>query len=375
MEQNKIFSRVGLSILFSATIAILFLANLSLVSAANDYNLVFKFSPENLVAHDNPFVEVPESSYFKLTVEVYDKATNQLAKDVNVQLSVTHDKNSLLLPSGFPWVEGTTLLVQETFTKEGKLTVSKFLFPLRGTYKIKATAVSKDGKSGELNTSIYAKQPGFQIRNWALFHGAILLVGLIIGLVYGKSLRKQGKANLSIFLMGALLVSIVILLLPGVIAHEGEEAEEEPHKIELVDKQVEVRTNPEIPDIGTPTQFNFLFKDEKTGKLLDNVKVRFKYENQEEKFMVIDTEFVSETGNAALIYGIFDGAPHKLTLDVEPTDASSTKFEPIHREYDGIMAIVHNPPRTTQFVALFIMIMAWLIGLTIGAVLKRTFYN
>ena len=75
------------------------------------------------------------------------------------------------------------------------------------------------------------------------------------------------------------------------------------------------------------------------------------------------------------VYGIFDGAPHKLTLDVEPTDASSTKFEPIHREYDGIMAIVHNPPRTTQFVALFIMIMAWLIGLTIGAVLKRTFYN
>ncbi len=370
MEQNKIFQVA----LFAFSIIALFIANLSFVSAANEYTLIFKTVPEKLVAHDNPFVEVPESSYFTLTVEVYDKATNQLAKDVNIQLSVTHDKNSLLLPSGFPWVEGTTLLVQESFAKNGKLNVGKFLFPLRGNYKIKATAVSKDGKNGELDTSIYARQPGFQIRNWALFHGAILLVGLIVGLVYSKSLKKQGKASLSALLMSLFLITMVILSFPFIIAHEGEEAEE-PHKIEQVDKQIEVRTNPEIPDIGTPTQFNLLFKDEKTGKLLDNVKVHFKYENQEEKFMVIDTEFVSETGNAALIYGIFDGAPHKLTLDVEPTDASSTKFEPIHREYDGIMAVVHNPPRTTQFVALFIMIMAWLIGLTIGAVLKKTFYN
>jgi len=375
MKQNKIFLRVGLSFLFIFIVATLFLANLSLVSAANEYNLVFKTSPENVVAHDNPFVEVPESSYFTLTVEAYDKATNQLAKDVNVQLTVTHDKDSLTLPSGFPWVEGTTLLVQESFAADGRLTVGKFLFPLRGNYKIHATAISKDGKSGELDTSIYAKQPVFQIRNWALFHGAILLVGLIVGLVYGKSLRDHGKANLSTFLTGVFLVSIVVLSIQFVAAHEGEEHEEEPHKIELIDKQVEVRTNPEIPDIGTPTQFNFLFKDETTGKLLDNVKVHFKYENQEEKFMVIDTEFVSETGNPSLIYGIFDGAPHKLTLDVEPTEKSSVNFEPIHREYETIMAEAHDPPRTTQFVALFIMIMAWLIGLTIGAVLKRTVYS
>lgn len=374
MKQNKNVKKFT-AIIFAVSMVALFLANLSIVSAAGEYNLVFKITPENVVAHDNPFVEVPESSYFTLTIEAYDKATNQLAKDVNVQLSITHDKDSLLLPSGFPWVEGTTLLVQESFAKNGKLTVNKFLFPLRGTYKIHATAISKDGKSGELDTSIYAKEPGFQIRFWALFHGAILLVGLIVGLAYGKSLRNQGKANLSTFLIGVFLISIVVLSLPFVVAHEGEEHEEEPHKIEFVDKQVEVRTNPEIPDIGTPTQFNFVFKDETTGKLLDNVKVHFKYENQEEKFMVIDTEFVSETGTPSLVYGIFDGAPHKLTLDVEATEASSTKFEPIHREYETITAVAHDPPRTTQFVALFIMILAWLIGLMIGAVLKRTVYS
>ena len=360
---------------FLLTMLMVLVLQVIAVSAANDYNLVFKTSPENVVAHDNPFVEVPDSSYFTLTVEAYDKATNQLAKDVNIQLTLTHDKDSLTLPSGFPWDEGTTLLVHESFAADGRLIVSKFLFPLRGTYKIHATAISKDGKSGELDTSIYARQPGFQIRNWALFHGAILLVGLIVGLVYGKSLRDHGKANLSTFLTGVFLVSIIVLSLPFVVAHEGEEHEEEPHKIELVDKQVELRTNPEIPDIGTPTQFNFIFKDEATGKLLDNVKVHFKYENQEEEFMVIDTEFISETGNPTLIYGIFDGAPHKLTLDVEPTEKSSVKFEPIHREYETIMAEAHDPPRTTQFVALFIMIVAWLLGLTIGAVLKRTFYS
>ncbi len=372
MKQNKNVRKFT-AILFTVSMVALFLANVSYVSAADEYTLVFKTLPEKLVAHDNPFVQPPKESYFTLVVEAYDKATAQLAKDVNIQLTLTHDKKGLLLPSGFPWVEGTTLLVQESFAKDGKLEVGQFLFPLRGDYNIHATAISKDGRSGELAATIYLPEPGFQIRNWVLFNGAILLIGLVVGLIYGRSLKKQGKADLSSFLIGVLLISIVVLSLPFVAAHEGED--EEPHKIELVDKQVEVRTNPEIPDIGTPTQFNFVFKDEATGKLLDNVKVHFKYENQEEKFMVIDTEFFSETGNPSLVYGIFDGAPHKLTLDVEATEKSSIKFQAIHREYEEIMAVAHDPPRQQQFVALFIMIMVWLIGLTIGAVLKRTVYS
>ena len=87
---------------FLLTMLMVLVLQVIAVSAANDYNLVFKTSPENVVAHDNPFVEVPDSSYFTLTVEAYDKATNQLAKDVNIQLTLTHDKDSLLLPSGFP---------------------------------------------------------------------------------------------------------------------------------------------------------------------------------------------------------------------------------------------------------------------------------
>src|SRR3989338_7721752 len=88
------------------------------VVAAEQYTIDFGVTPEKITARDNPFAhyddlgELPE-----LTVTVKDSA-GQPAKDVTITVTITHI-DDLILPTGFPWVQGKELLSITSYEEDG----------------------------------------------------------------------------------------------------------------------------------------------------------------------------------------------------------------------------------------------------------------
>lgn len=352
---------------FISTVIITFLLLISVV-AAEQYTIDFSTTPEQITARDNPFAhyddlgELPE-----LTVEVKDSA-GQLAKDVTITLTITHVDN-LILPTGFPWVQGKELLSVTSYEEDGTLTIDGVLFPLRGEYTVDVTVMDWTGSSQKETFTVEAAEP-FKQSTWngIIFVGALLIFGFIVGLVFGKDLIASKKAHGNIFgIFVMLLVVALVIAIPFAVAHSAEEMEE-TGIVHYEDVQVTFYTNPEVPDIGTKTYFTVEVKDE-NGMPVNNAIAYIELANEEEGFVVLETVIFSQTGTFMFQYGIFDGAPHLATVHVEPTEESSYQFTPIEREF-AFAGEAHNPPFTAKLIATAVMLLAMLVGFGAGVAVR-----
>ncbi|MBI5072347.1 hypothetical protein HZA99_00865 [Candidatus Woesearchaeota archaeon] len=356
---TKLFSFIMIFVLFSA------------VAVHADYNINLKTTPEQITARDDPFVEYPDLGALpEITISVTD-AAGAAVKDTTMTAAITHNGN-LWLGSGFPFVEGTQLLSVTSYESEGILTIPALLFPLRGDYTLDVKVVDSAGAEQTKQFTIHAKEPFWQTE----IKGIMLLVGLVIfgavvGLIFGKDLlKKKAQAAFSLFIFGIVLVSL--FLVPFVHAHEGA-ADMPVGAVDYDDSQVSFYTNPEVPDIGIPTTFYIDVKDE-NGIPVNNAAAHITIENDEDHFEVLDLILYSKNGSFVFNYGIFDGAPHIVTVRIDPTEASSTQFAEIARSYE-VAATAHNPPFLAKAKATFIMLLALMVGLVIGVAIRKARAN
>lgn len=351
---KKLFSLVMLLILFSA------------VAVHAEYNINFKTNPKEITARDNPFVEYPDLGALpEVTISVTD-VNGAAVADATITATITHVDN-LWLGSGFPWVEGTQLLSVTSYEEDGILTIPALLFPLRGEYTVDVKVVDAQGTEQTKQFTIHAKEPFWQTEiKGIIFLIALVIFGVIVGWIFGKDfLKKKAQGAFS-----PIIVSIVVMglfLVPLVSAHE--EGEEETGAVHYDDSQVSFYTNPEVPDIGIPTTFYLNVKDE-NGNPVNNAVAHITIENDEDHFEVLELTLYSQTGSFVFNYGIFDGAPHIVTVRIEPTEASSTQFAEIARSY-GIVATAHGPPFWAKAKATFIMLFALILGLVIGVAMRK----
>ena len=290
------------------------------VSALNFY------TEGDLIARDNPFAEY-EGELPSLHVET---ETNQ-----EITLTVTH-KDNLLLGTGFPWYEGAKVLeVKNTGTR---LDINKILFPLRGDYIVNIKAGDE-----EEQYILHLKEPFKQSTlNAIIFLAALLIFGIIVGLVFGKKADKKGKAGI--------FIALLLITAGSVFAHESD-----AHNY-YQDDDITFYTTPENPDIGEDTIFTFYLKDQS----VNNVHITLS--NEEEGFDVLDLNLHSETGVFSFHYSIFDGAPHVAKI---VADGSL-----IEVPFSGT---AHSPPLREKVKAGFIMLLTMVIGFIAGIFIKRWF--
>ncbi len=364
-NNNKV---LAMQILQKLIVFLLLLLTFVGTVVAEQYTIDFSTTPEQITARDNPFAHYDDLGDLpKLAVAVKD-SNGKPANDVTITLTVTHVDN-LLLPSGFPWVEGKELLSVSSYEGDGLLTVDGLLFPLRGEYTIDVTVMDWTGNSQKETFIVEAAEPFKQSTlNAVIFLTVLLVFGFIVGLVFGKELVASKKAHGNIFAMFAFAV-LLVHAVPFVVGHSAEEMEE-TGVVHYEDSQVQFYTNPNDPDIGTRTYFTFEVKDE-NGKPVDNAVAQIELVNEEEGFIVLDAELFSQTGTFTFQYGIFDGAPHFATIRVQPTNKSSSLFASIEREF-AFAGTAHNPPLGAKLVAMIVMFLVMLVGFVAGVAVRAS---
>lgn len=337
---------------------------LTSVVAAEQYTIDFSTTPDKITARDNPFAHYEDLGALpQLTIVVKDSA-GQSAEDVTITVTVTHVDN-LILPSGFPWVQGKELLSVTSYEEDGSLTIDGLLFPLRGEYAVDVTVMDWTGSSQKETFTVEAAEPFKQSTlNGIIFLSALLVFGFIVGLVFGKDLIAAKKAQGNIF---GIFVILLVIAVPFAVAHGAEEIEA-TGIVHYEDSQVVFYTNPEAPDIGTKTYFTFEVKDE-NGMPVNNALAHVELANEEEGFVVLETAIFSQTGTFTFQYGIFDGAPHLATIHVEPTEASSSQFVPVEREFP-FAGEAHSPPVSAKLIATVVMLLAMLVGFGAGVAVR-----
>lgn len=332
--------------------------------AAENYNIALSTIPEKVIARDNPFAHY-EGKSPSVEVKVTD-SQGMPAKDVTISLTITHVDN-LILPTGFPWVEGKELLSITSLEPDGILTVDEILFPLRGEYQVDINVMDAQGTVQNQKTMLKAAEPFKQSTlNSVLFLGTLLVFGFIVGWIFSKgmSFGNKGQSKVTTMLVASLLL---VSIVPLVLAHSEAEAEE-TGIVHYEDGQTLFYTNPEKPDIGTVTTFILEVKDEH-GNPVNNAIAHIEFANEEEGFVVLTTSLFSQTGTFSWNYGIFDGAPHMAKISVEPTASSSVKFNKIEREY-AFAGEAHNPPWGAKLIATTVMLAAMVVGLLLGVYIR-----
>ncbi len=337
--------------------------------AAEKYSIELSTTPEKVIARDNPFAHYEDLGALP-SLEITVTENNQPVEDVTIAVTVTHIDN-LLLPSGFPWVQGKELLSLTNFEEDGTATVDALLFPLRGDYTVDVKVRDDSGYKQSEQFTIKAAEPFWQSTfNGLIFLSALLLFGFIVGIVFGKNIfaskRAQGKIGVGIGV--GFLCIFLLLLVQFVLAHGAEEVEE-TGIVHYEDAQMIFYTSPAVPDIGKETTFTFEALDE-TGQRVNNAVAYVELANEEEGFVVLELELFSQTGVFSFDYGIFDGAPHIATIDVGPTKTSSTHFASIHREF-AFAGTAHNPPFSAKLIATLVMLATMLLGFVLGVFVRK----
>lgn len=339
-------------------------------AAAEEYAIDVSTTPEKITARDNPFAHYDDLGDLpSVTVSVKDSA-GQLAADVTISMTITHVDN-LILPSGFPWVQGKELLSVTSLESDGTLTVDGLLFPLRGDYTVDVKVTDASGNQQTEQFTVHASEPFQQSTlNGLIFLTALLLFGAITGYIFGKDIFVSKKAQGRYFGVFSIIIVCLFVAVPFVLSHSEEEFEE-TGEIHYEDEQMIFYTAPEVPDIGKETRFTFTAFDE-NGNPVNNAVATVELANEEEGFVVLETELFSQTGTFTFEYGIFDGAPHIATIRVEPTAASSVAFAPIEKAY-AFAGTAHNPPFSAKLIATVVMLAAMLVGFALGVACRKLF--
>jgi hypothetical protein len=319
-----------------------------------------EFSPEEVVARDNPFAQY-DDELPSLHLAVMDDS-GQRAEDVTITLTVNHVDN-LILPSGFPWFQGAQIFSVTQWSETGELDVDALLFPLRGDYTVDVTVMDATGNTESESFMIDATEPFEQSTMNALFFlGALVVFGLFVGLVFGKDFRKKGQSKVaSMMLVSLLLVSVTAL---AVAAHEDGDGGDNYYE----DDVLTFYTTPEQPAVGEDTTFTFIVRDA-DGNSVNNAMAHVLLANDEEGFDVLEMDLFSQTGTFSFDYGIFDGAPHVISIHVEPTAESSTVFGTVDVDVP-FAGEASSPPFTAKLIAGVVMLVAMLIGFATGVCLR-----
>jgi hypothetical protein len=336
---------------------------------------------------------IPATEPVQLRLTAVDAKQKNL-RNAHLQVRLYTPPKTPWLTSDFPIVEGTTLLelgnASGKPTSEnapmGSLEVAQVL-PIRGSYRMEVRVTPAiAGAFVPFQQTLFFSVPENPVkyRNLAILAAILLLAGLGSGWVLGGSQTVHdgeiAPKPVRMLLSGAILIAIAVLLYINITAEQASSHSDHSQQPDLQQatsaaqrlQGVEVRLSGEkqavVGQLATQTVH---IHDSKTGQPISDVLLKVQaiaLEHNKQVFSYQSTP--NSDGELTWRQQFFDGAPHRVSVEVSPRAGAKRQFQPLkvaHEvEVEGIA-----PPLWVRLISLGYFTSIYIVGLWIGLRLRR----
>ena len=377
-------SRSNMNKLIATIIGLISLTLVALVVFAHSPSQFIQLTTNPPIGQFYPFEA--EAATPQLPVQLTLEARNpkgQLLENSKFKLQILTPPLSPFLSTDFPVVEGTKLLEMEAIAPQGKLEIAQML-PIRGKYQflVDVTPVAGDGFR-PINQTLTLDVPENPVkyRNYGILLAILLLVGIGGGWVMGKQeVSQQGEiapARVRLLLSGAVLVAIASLLTINISAemaeshsHAHQSSLEKPAVINDAAIKLQI-IGDRHATVGKVANFQVQALDANTNLPVKDVIFKIATTQNENNWTAFSYRGIADTnGQFKWQQQFFDGATHKLEVEVAPNQSSIRQFQPVVATQEIEVAGVATP-LLTRLISLAYLVSAIAIGLAIGLWLRR----
>ena len=317
----------------------------------------------------------------KLTLQALDTKGKPL-NNALLNLELFTPKRNPFFTTDFPIVEGTQLLNIQAVAPNGKLEVEQML-PIRGKYELRVNATPSVANSFtpyKKTLNLNAIENSFKFQYLAVVAGILLGVGLLGGWVIGgQSEPQQGEIapyKVRLLLSGLIVVAIASLLFINISAevadaHGGEQHSEKilPASLKAENLQVRLQGDKQAT-VGKLANYAVQVTDN-AGQPVKDVAFQVKAIALEDDLTMFAYKSIPDAnGKLTWQEQFFDGAPHKIVVEVTPGVGSSRQFQPLKVEQEvDVKGIA--PPIYIRLISLFYFSGTVGIGMAIGLWLQQ----
>lgn len=292
---------------------------------------------------------------------------------VKYHIELYSPPKNAMFSTGFPIAEGTQLLSGDFTTENGKLELN-YLFPIRGAYRLIATAETAGGSGTagvrtERDMILQIREEPDVVRNFSVLMALLAVFGAVSGVVLGRSAVRRAVAS------GAVAAVLLMSLATGsACAHD---AHPQPERdVKTTDKfiavtssgdRIELHLTPEFATVGHMATLEGAFtqKDKAAGPVVFSLA----FVNLDHNKEIFRTQFQTPDGTFRLQHQFTDGAAHRIELTALP--ASALAAAPMVAEMNIAVHAI-NPPQIIVFRTLAFMlgVIAVFMGLAFFATVK-----
>ncbi len=313
-------------------------------------------------------------------------------ENARIALTILTPPKNPWFTTDFPIVEGTKLLDIEAVAAKGELQIQQML-PIRGNYQLlaKMTPIAPNAFTPFQQTlTLSVPENGVKYRNFWILAAILLAVGLGGGLAIGGKPKIQpgeiAPERVRLLLSGAIIVAIAALLFVNVSAeiaqsemsmsmsHMTESAPTEKIRPIVQSQGFEVRLSGDVSaTVGKAANLQVQVTDLKTNQSITDVLLNVKVTQLENNWIAFAYKGVPDaTGKLVWQEQFFDGAPHKVEVEVSPQPNAARQFSPFQVsqtiEVEGVA-----PPLSVRLTVLAYFTSIVVAGMAIGFGLQRRF--
>ena len=284
----------------------------------------------------------------------------------------------------FPIVEGTKLLDIEANAPTGEFQMQQ-VFPIRGNYQlqVQVTPLVANGFAPiEQTLNLTVPESPLKLKYFPVVLVVLLAIGFGGGWIIGGQQEIQSgeiaPRQVRLLLSGVSILAIAVLLFFNVsaefAAHAGIESAALPvNNSGLIESQglkLEL-TGDENAIVGQTASFQAKLTNSQTNQPVSDAIFKLKSTQLENNWIAFAYQGVSDAkGSLAWQEQFFDGAPHKIEVEVLPNPKGNKQFQPFQVtreiEVEGIA-----PPMSVRFISLFYFTGVLALGMMAGLGLQR----
>jgi hypothetical protein len=325
----------------------------------------------------------------RLKLQALD-ATGKPLENAKISLTLLTPPKNPWFTTDFPIVEGTKLLEMEAVAPKGELQIQQML-PIRGTYQllVNVTPTLENAFSPfEQTLRLTVPENWVKYRNFGILVAILLIVGLVGGLVIGERQQIQpgevAPQRVRLLLSGAIVVAIAILLFVNVSAeiaqsgmsmpmsHMSEPAPSSDEPDTIQSGGLQLRLSGDVSaTVGQLANFQVNAIDSKTKQPVPDVLLNLQATQLEDNWLAFAYQGVPDaTGKLKWQQQFFDGAPHKIEVEVSPPANAARQFHSFQIaktiQVEGVA-----PPLSVRSIVLAYLTSIVVVGLLLGIWLRR----
>jgi hypothetical protein len=285
-----------------------------------------------------------------------------------------------VLSTGFPWVEGSPLLILDSEFSDGTFTL-QYLFPIRGiyTFDLEITSVPEGPAfpPTSLRKTVRISENPVVVRNAWLLIGGLLIFGGIIGTIFARSAAAREK-RLSCAIVSILLLYCGALGPVNTVAAHGGHTEgasytaPERQVIQGDDGwELEIHSSPMPAIVGHLVQLAIWLR--KDGEVFPGMtKVMTAVTSLEKGQTVVETSILARQGHAAQSLQLYDGTPHTIAVTVRPVGSDARGWL-LPTAVLNVDVVALPPPFAVQLRMLAMLVGVLVVGMVVGFCAPRMY--